>query len=97
MGYADASDYSCPIHGKKFWIEESGYCTKCYETAMANPVVRCVKHDPENWVESFPVGAGYCRACVLEKYEAAPECPYCRIKKGFAPGTGDCGCDPDPT
>lgn len=56
---------------------------------------KCSKHGNRAWVESVPVGAGYCRACVEEEYKAAPRCPYCGIKAGFAMGTGDCGCEPD--
>ena len=26
------------------------------------------------------------------EYAEAPVCPHCGIRKGFAPGTGDCGC-----
>ena len=52
-------------------------------------------HSKKDWVESVPVGAGYRKACVNEQYEAAGTCPHCGIKYGFAPGTGDCGCQTD--
>jgi len=87
---------TCTIHRSQFWNEQLAVCWKCYEIAMANPVVGCKKHDPSNWVESYPSGIGYCRACTQEQYDAALPCPHCGIKKGFAPGTGDCGCNPDP-
>lgn len=56
----------------------------------------CAKHGMTHWVESMPPGNGYCRACVQEEYDAAPVCPHCGIKRGFAMGTGDCGCEVDP-
>ena len=31
-----------------------------------------------------------------ETYDEAPVCPYCGTKRGFAFGTGDCGCEVDP-
>lgn len=49
-------------------------------------------HSPSEWIESYPVGNGYCRACIHEEYESAPRCPKCGTPKGFAWGTGDCGC-----
>jgi len=55
----------------------------------------CKKHDSKYWVESIPEGAGYCKKCVQERYKNAPVCPHCGIKEGFAPGTGDCGCEED--
>jgi hypothetical protein len=33
-----------------------------------------------------------CRKCALQAKENAPACPNCGTKKGFAWGTGDCGC-----
>lgn len=30
------------------------------------------------------------------EYNTRPKCPHCGIPKGFAMGTGDCGCNPDP-
>jgi len=92
---SSTGDYSCFNHGKKYWNDQLGYCTKCYEIAMANPVVGCTKHDPSNWVESYPTGSGHCKACISEKYAKAPVCPHCGIKRGFAMGTGDCGCEVD--
>ena len=56
----------------------------------------CKIHDPKYWVESFPRGWGHCTECVRIQYEQAEVCPHCGIKKGFAPGIGDCGCEPDP-
>jgi hypothetical protein len=29
------------------------------------------------------------------EYKTRPKCPYCGIPKGFAMGTGDCGCGED--
>lgn len=68
------------------------YYNERQENARNN---KCSRHSAKHWVESVPVGAGYCRACVEEEYKAAPRCPYCGIKAGFAMGTGDCGCEPD--
>jgi DNA-binding helix-hairpin-helix protein with protein kinase domain len=38
--------------------------------------------------------------CTREEYhsyrkEHLPKCPYCGIPQGYAPGTGDCGCEVD--
>ena len=30
---------------------------------------------------------------IQNQYDEAPVCRFCGIKEGFAPGTGDCGCD----
>ena len=46
-------------------------------------------------IPSYPPGEEYCKTCVNIRYEKAPVCPYCGIKKGFATGTGDCGCEVD--
>ena len=54
----------------------------------------CQLHN--SWVESVPPGTGYCRECVRIEYENAPVCKWCGTKKGFAFGTGDCGCAVDP-
>jgi hypothetical protein len=63
-------------------------------------VVGCPKHGVDSWVgnpaEGWIQGESYCSACIRERYLTAPQCPHCGIKQGFAPGTGDCGCDVDP-
>jgi len=52
-------------------------------------------HDAARWIESTPIGWGYCHACAIEKKERTPACPHCGIKIGYAFGTGDCGCNED--
>lgn len=56
----------------------------------------CEIHGNRYWIESVPKGAGYCRQCVRDEYDAASSCPSCGTKKGFAWGTGDCDCQDEP-
>lgn len=54
---------------------------------------KCGTHGTRGWIESIPRGSGYCQICAQEEYKAAPRCPHCGTKRGFAFGTGDCGCE----
>ena len=57
----------------------------------------CSKHSSRHWVESIlPGRAGYCKACVDDRYRNARRCPHCGEKAGFSMGTGDCGCESSP-
>ncbi len=54
------------------------------------------RHSKKDWTESYPPGAGYCKACVREEYENAGSCPHCGITYGFDMAIGDCCCEVDP-
>lgn len=57
----------------------------------------CPTHGRRSWVSGHGGGfAGYCQACAQEEFQAAPVCPGCGTRAGFAFGTGDCGCTFDP-
>lgn len=58
-------------------------------------VTACSIHGTLRWIESTPRGHGYCQQCAIDERAAAPACPKCGTKRGFAFGTGDCGCDDD--
>lgn len=65
---------------------------------IKNNKITCAKHGNKNVVVSIPpsLTASYCTKCSQEHYDAAPTCPHCGIKRGYAMGTGDCGCEVDP-
>lgn len=61
--------------------------------SFTRPVKRaCGTHGTRHWIESVPAGAGYCQQCAKDQYDSASRCPHCGTKRGFAFGTGDCGC-----
>jgi hypothetical protein len=55
----------------------------------------CPRDSSHKVIVSFPasIEASYCLECSRKHFQESESCPHCGIKYGYAPGTGNCGCE----
>ena len=102
-----AQDVTNLVNGAKlpemaptYEVEEEMHCQWPCQLVKSNGKWMCAVDPQHEVVVSLPPNVsaptGYCRTCVQIRRANAPLCPVCGIPQGFAPGTGDCGCELDP-
>jgi hypothetical protein len=81
--------------GDPFWAEEDDF-EREINRIRDNPSLHCSTDDTFNHPSELRKDSKDVRNHYGETYDEAPACPYCGTKRGFAFGTGDCGCEVDP-